>query len=340
MVLTAKEIADMIGVSPATLSLVVNNKPGISDRTRQKVINELKKRKFNYLLNELTEKDNNNRKVIGFVNYRVGGELLGEDSFFPMILDGIENRARKHGYNLTYINISRENARNEIKSIVAAECQGIVLFATEMKKEDMEPFLNLGIPFIILDNHFNSLPINSVKVNNEQGTYIAVEYLYKHGHRKIGYLQSGIDINSFQERYDCARKALEKFSLEIPDKYVWVLGYPMKAAYTEMKRFLLKKSELPSAFLADNDLVAAGAMKAVREAGLRVPEDVSFVGFDNRPICFLTEPGLSTVQLPSQYFGAEAIEMLVRTLEGEDDMQMKLEISTTMVERGSVAEIK
>lgn len=340
MVLTAKEIADIIGVSPATLSLVINNKPGISVHTRQKVIGELKKRKFNYLLNDPVKEDNSSRKVIGFVNYRVGGELLGENSFFPMILDGLENRARKHGYNLVYLNISRENVRSEIQNILAAECQGIVIFATEMKREDIGPFLKMGLPFVILDNHFNSLPINSVKVNNEQGTYIAVQYLYQHGHRKIGYLQSGIDINSFQERYDCVRKALGKFSMEIPEKYVWVLGYPMEAAFKEMKRLLTKKNDLPTAFLADNDLVAAGAMKAVKEAGYRVPDDISFVGFDDRPICFLTEPGLSTVRLPSQYFGAEAIEMLVRVLRGEGDIQVKLEISTTMVERKSVADIQ
>lgn len=341
MELTAKEIADIIGVSPATLSLVVNNKPGISTRTRQSVITELKKRKFNYLLNNSANENNCGRKVIGFVNYRVRGGLLGEDSFFPPLLDGLESHARKCGYNLAYINISRENAGNEVQSIAAAGCEGVMLAATEMKREDTKPFLKLGIPFILLDNHFNGLQISSVKVNNEQGAYIAVEHLYKHGHRKIGYLKSGEDIDGFQERYVYACKAAESFSMEILKNSVWTLGYPMEAAYKEMEKILAKKPELPSAFLADNDLVAAGAMKAVKETGRRVPEDVSFMGFDGRPICFLTDPGLSTVQLSSRNFGIEAVGMLDRILKGEEgaDIQVKLEINTTIAERKSVAAI-
>lgn len=339
MALKAKEIAELIGVSQATLSLVVNNKQGISAQTRQRVISELKARGFDYLLNGVVDDENyiSSRKTIGFVNYRVGGELLGEDSFLPLILDSLETRARKYGYNLAYINISRENVQNEIQNIKLAECQGIAIFATEMKEKDIEPFLKLGIPFVLLDNYYNNLPINTVKVNNEQGTYIAVRYLYELGHRKVGYLQSGVDINSFRERCENALHAMKEFCMESPEKYVWEVGYPFENAYLGMKRLLEHRPELPTAFLADNDLVSAGAMKAVKEAGYQIPDDVSFIGFDDRPICLLVEPQLSTVRLPRQYFGAEAIELLIRILSGDADMQVKLEINTELVLRKSTA---
>lgn len=342
MALKAKEIAEIIGVSQATLSLVVNNKPGISAQTRQRVIAELKSRGFDYLLNEETQPDNNyisNRKTIGFINYRVGGELLGEDSFFPLILDALEMRARKYGYNLSYINVSRDNVENEIQKIKLAECQGIAIFATEMKKNDILPFINLGIPFVLLDNYFNDFPINAVKVNNEQGTYTAVKYLYEAGHRKVGYLQSGIDINSFHERCAYAQNAISSFGMEDPSNYTWTIGYPMESAYEGMKQLLTSHPKLPTAFLADNDLVVAGAMKALSEAGYRIPEDISFIGFDDRPICFLMNPALSTVRLPRQYFGAEAIELLIRILNGDTDLQVKLEINTELALRNSVVKL-
>ena len=279
-------------------------------------------------------------KTIGFVNYQGGSQILEEDSFFSLILDGLENRARKKGYNLTYMNISRECVAEGILTIKAAGCRGIVIFATEMEQQDLEPFRKAGIPFVLLDNYFMNLPVNVVKVNNEQGAYIAVKYLYQQGHREIGYLRSGKQISSFEERYRCVRNSLKFFGLEIKNQHVWTLGYPMENAYYEMQKLMQENAALPTAFLADNDLVAAGAMKAVKEAGYRIPEDISFVGFDDRLVCLSTEPKLTTVKLPRKYFGAEAIEMLVRTLDGEKMMNEKLEISTSLELRESVSAIK
>lgn len=238
------------------------------------------------------------------------------------------------------MNISRECAAEGILAIQAEGYQGIVIFATEMERQDLEPFQKAGIPFVLLDNYFANLPVNSVKVNNEQGIYNAVKYLYQQGHRKIGYLRSGKQISSFEERYRCVQKNAKLFGMECADQHVWTLGYPMEDAYYEMKKCLQQNTELPSVFLADNDLVAAGAMKAVKETGYRIPEDISFIGFDDRPICLSTEPRLTTVKIPRQYFGAEAIEMLVRTLDGEKNINVKLEISTSIVARESVSAIK
>lgn len=343
MAMKAKEVAEILGISQATLSLVVNNRPGISAHTRQKVLSELKARGFDYLINETSEETEaegtgGNSKVIAFVNYRVNGELLEFDSFFPLIINNLERRARKYGYNLSYINVSRFDIENGICNIKASECSGYVIFATEMKEQDMQPFLNLKIPFVLLDNRFNGQDINVVKVNNEQGTYIGVEHLWKKGHRKMGYLRSGVDIDSFDERCMFALKAMHEFGAENPEKYLYTIGYPMEPAYEGMKKLLERNPELPTAFMVDNDLVAAGAMKALKEAGYRVPEDVSFVGFDDRPICFLMEPQLTTVQLPREYFGAEAVEILIRMLNGETDINLKVEVNSKLIERESVAE--
>lgn len=338
MAYTAKQIAKIIGVSQATLSLVINNKPGISDRTREMVIQELRDRGFEYLLTEPLEtgssaiKSNN----IGFVVYRMGKKLLEYDSFFPLIMDGIERSAKENGYSISFITIDKDEIQEGIRRICDAKCCGIVIFATEMKEEDLKPFIESKLPFVLLDNHFNNYNINTVEVGNEQGTYRAVRYLYECGHRKIGYLRSDVDINSFLDRRKYALQAMHEMGIKDPERYFFETGYPTELAYEGMKKVLQEKRELPTAFLVDNDLVAVGAMKACKEAGLRVPEDISFIGFDDRPICFLSEPQLTTVAIPRDDFGAEAVRLLLRGING-DPIHIRCSICGKLVLRASVA---
>lgn len=366
MALTAKEVAKLIGVSQATLSLVINNKPGISAKTRQKVLHELKERGLEYMLNQSTvhaeesgsktpyiseekpySKENEFReevqevrqnRTIGFVTFRVGGELLEYHSFQPLIMEHLEIRARKYGYNLVYITINRNDMRASIQNIKVAGCSGFVIFATEMKEQDVYLFEELHIPFVLLDNHFNLHPLNSIKVNNEQGTYLAVDYLWKKGHRKIGYLRSKADISSFEERCQSALKAMKDYGCETPEEYVFNIRYSLEEASADMKELLSQNPKMPTAFMADNDVVAVGAMIACKEMGYHIPEEISFIGFDDRPMCMMIEPKLTSIRLPREYFGAEAIEILVRMLNGEENILEKIEINTSLVERESVSE--
>mgnify|MGYP004521432079 CR=1 FL=1 len=350
MALKAKEVAKILGISASTLSLVVNHKPGISDGTRQKVLRELKEKGFDYLINDEVKTNHvgeyekntgrfleswNHSKVIAFVIYQVKGELLGFNSFFPMIMSGIEKAARQEGYSISFINIHKEEVKDGVKYIRESGCCGYVIFATEMQEEDIVPFKEMGLPFVLLDNNFND-DVNIVKVNNEQGTYIAVKHLVEMGHKKIGYLKSGLPIRSFEERCRMAIQAMNNAGCITPEKYVFEIGYPSENAYINMKTLLKKAKDLPTAFMADNDLVTAGAMKACKELGMKIPEDISFVGFDDRPICTLTEPEMTTVRLSKEYFGAEAVMLLIRMIRGETDLSIRTEINLKLIQRKSV----
>lgn len=335
MAVKAKDIAEKIGVSTATVSLVINGKPGISDKMRTRVIRQMNELGYGYLLEN---KEENAQKRIGFVIYKVRGELLGMNSFFPLILDGIELTARQNGYSLQIINIEKNQAEQQMHFIKEAGCAGYVIFATEMHEDDINLFEKLGIPFVIFDNYFIDKRIDSVKVNNEQGTYLAVKFLYEMGHRKIGYLDSGLSINSFQERRECALKAMNFFGIEKPEEKVYTIGYPNENAEEGMKKLLIKckKETLPTAFLTDNDLVAIGAMRALQEAGYSVPGDISVIGFDDRPICTLVTPKLTTMQLPRSRFGADAVKTLIDSIKERTVSSVKIEIDVNLVERESV----
>lgn len=334
----------MIGVSQATLSLVINNKPGISAKTKEKVIQALKDRGLEHLLAREPEENPERRdgaaaQSIGFVIYTIQGDLLEYNSFFPFIMEGVEARARLHGYNISFINVRKEHLQDDLQHVLNANCVGCVVFATEMHSEDSAAFQKLGIPVILLDNYFADQRLNAVKLNNVQGTYLAVKHLVERGHRKIGYLRSGLSIDSFDERYQAAVTAMRRFGIEEPEAYVYEIGYRPEKAKEGMAALLERRAPLPTAFLADNDVVAVSAMMACARAGLRIPEDISFIGFDDRPECMLCNPPLTTIKISRQYFGAEAVELLVRMLNGEPGLSVKMEIGTELVERESVAKL-
>lgn len=339
----AKELAREIGVSEATMSLVLNGKPGISSKTREKVVQRIRELGYADMLRPVREEQTGSAgEIVGFVNYKNQGELLGLNSFFPLILDGIEEVVRENGCSLTIINIEREKVREQISFIREAGCAGFVLFATEMQEEDLKPFLDLQIPFVILDNQFPGETIDTVEINNGQGTYLAAKLLYKQGHRRIGYLSSGLNIRSFLERQNRATDALRMLGCDTPGNYVYRVGYPHETAECGMMDVLqsTQKADLPTAFLADNDLVAVGAMRAMKNMGYRIPDDFSVIGYDDRPICSMVSPKLTTVQVPRAYFGRMAMEKLIRKIRENSYYAVTLQLNGALIERETVRQLQ
>ena len=279
-----------------------------------------------------------NGRTIGFVVFTATGKLLGMNSFLPYILSGIQTAARRHGYSITFINITRANIETEISYIREAGCAGFVIFATELQERDLPYFQRLNIPFVLFDNYFNDLPLNCVKVNNEQGTWISLKYLYDMGHRRIGYLGSGVEIDSFLERRFWAFSHMYGFGLKPENCLYYKIGYPHEEAEVGMDRILhtYSKEDLPTAFIGDNDLVVLGAMHACIKNDYRIPDDFSFVGFDGREECTLIYPKLTTVDLPRTRFGAEAVELLIRYLEYPSESFINIEIGLQLRVRESV----
>lgn len=336
MAFKAKDIAKMVGVSTATMSLVLNNKPGVGEKKRQEIINKINELGCSYLLKE-SSKDHGN---IGFVVYKREGSIVNESPFFAYILEGITDRARKHGYILNFIYINKdmppEEQRDQIES---AKCKGMIIFAVEMFHDDLLVFKQSGIPFVILDNSFREFEVDAVAINNIQGTSKAVAHLFEMGHRRIGYIRSKVLINSFKERYSAFKRALVNHGLRFDKNDLIEVGYSEQGVKTDTMDYVSRHSEFPTAFFAENDLIACNAVQAFKEAGLKVPEDISVIGFDDRPICTMIEPRLTTIEVPKHILGPEVVEMLVSKMEHGREYSMKLEVGTKLVIRESVKRI-
>ncbi len=350
MVIKAKDLAEQLGVSRATISLLLNNKSGLSEKTRRELTQRINEMGLGYMFADRGDhapgephSDDNLTDDIAFVIYKRGGELMEQTPFLPLIMDGLDSSARKYGYRLTVNSIvCKEDMREQMAYLKASGCKGMVIFATEMVGDEVDPFYNLNLPMVLLDNYYLDRKINAVTLNNDQGTYALVKLLYEKGHRKIGYLSSGLEIASFIERKEGFFRALRNFQLEGMEKYCFDIAYPEQEAWQSFAAILKSKPQLPTAFLTDNDVVAYGAMKALKQCGIRVPQNISMTGFDDRPICLMSEPPLTTVRIPRFRFGGEAVELLVNKIsqaEQQIESYVKVEVCVDLIERESVADI-
>lgn len=341
MALRAKDIAEMLGVSTATVSLVLNNKPGVGELKRQEIIRKIKELGCEYMLKDVPlEKTPVNKGRIGFVVYKKTGQIIDESPFFTYILEGINNSMTGYGYNLNFIylnqSMSLELQESQLRS---ADCEGFIIFGVEMQRDDLQIFIDTGLPFAVLDNSFQESDVDSVAINNAQGTSKAIQHLYDMGHRNIGYIRCKVRINSFEERFGEYKKWMRQLGMEINEENIVDVGYSEVQVREDMKAYFNQVKELPTAFFAENDFIACNAMQAMQEWGYRVPDDISLVGFDDRPITQMVYPNLTTVNVPKDIFGPAAVDLLMSKMRSGRAQSVKLEIGTNLIMRDSVKKI-
>ncbi len=340
--MTCKEIAKQLNISPASLSLILNNKPGVSDATRANVLTKIKEMGMEHLIKKAPAAASSN---LCFLIYKRHGEILDLHPFFLLLMDNIENQARSFGYNILLCTIDkRKPVRPQIEHLNELDIKGMILFGTEMQDDDMEAFLTLPIPFVVMDNDLSRLTCNTISINNQMGTYQAMEYLIQLNHRKIGYLKSRIRINSFEERQQGYENALAHFGLHFAKEDIITVSYTEEGSYRDMKHYLEANpgTLLPSAFVCDDDTIAVGAMRALKEHSYQIPADISIIGFNDRPSCQDTTPPLTSINVSKYALAAETVNELIRLIQNQEKTtaetrSRKIRIGTRLIVRSSAA---
>lgn len=338
-----KEIAKQLNISPASLSLILNNKPGVSDATRAAILSGIKEMGLEHLIKKTQSVAISSN--LCFLIYKRHGEILDLHPFFLLLMENIENQARNFGYNILLCTIDkRKPIKPQIKHLNELDIKGVILFGTEMLDDDMEAFSTLSVPFVVMDNDLTRLSCNTVSINNQMGTYQAIEYLVQLNHKKIGYLKSRIRINSFKERHQGYENALIHFGLHFADEDIFVVSYTEEGSYRDMVHYLeaTPATSLPSAFVCDDDTIAIGVMRALKEHGYRIPEDISIIGFNDRPSCEDMIPPLTSVNVSKYALAVETVNELIRLIQNQENItaetrSRKIRIGTRLVARGSTA---
>lgn len=338
MSITAKELAKLLNLSEAAISMALNNKPGVSTKTRKRVMETAKQHGYDFTrINEDNTAVPSTNGTIYFIIYRKHGAVVSDTPFFSQLSEGIDCGCKRAKYYLNvYYLYEGDDIESHLTQILNQGCKGIILLGTEMKEEDFRPFSKLTIPLVLLDNYFETITTDCVLINNVQGSYQAASYLISKCRSQPGYLHSSYLINNFSERADGFYKAVRANGMSTSKSIVHLLSPSVEGAYADMLALLDQGEEIAGCYFADNDLIAAGAIKAFRERGYKIPGDISVIGFDNMPVCTYIEPSLSSINVPKQYMGEMAIQRLVSIIGAKEFTPVKIEILTNLVKRKSV----
>ncbi len=334
MGITAKELAAKLGISAAAVSMALNDKPGVSAATRKKIKNEALK--YGYDFSKIKTSAIKNGKIY-FVIYKKSGVVVADTPFYAELSEGITKECQKQGYKLrVQYYYESDFTQSDLESIQFSDCIGIILLATELNSADLGMFLKLPIPLVILDGYFESVDRDFVTINNTQGAYRATQYLIRKIKSQPGYLMSSYRIQNFAERYDGFRKAVHENGLSRSQSIIHELSPSIDGSYHDMCDILSQRKQLARCYFAENDLIAVGAMRALKEAGYRIPDDIAIVGFDNLPISQIIDPSLSTINVPKAALGGEAVKRLIMRINDPALSYVRIQVSASLVDRYSV----
>lgn len=329
--MTLKEIASLAGVSPAAVSLVLNNKPGISDKKRQEVFTLLQK--YNYSSSRHPRKTA--EKNLLFLKYIRNGHLVEENAgFISTIMDSIEAECRKQKYTLRIV-VSNDNLEKTISEIDFSSIDGIFMLGTELDRSAYPVLEKISVPYIVIDNNMPHFPCNTITMNNHDMVYEAVKYLASLGFSDIGYFRSNMWTQNFEERAQAFYQASETSGLIASAEYEFLLEPTMLGAYASMKQYLQTQRNVPKCCFADNDTIAIGAMKALKEFHYKIPEDVCVMGFDDIQFAAVNSPSLTTMQVPKDLIGKLAVRSLNDSIHYSEHRNCKIQVGGSIILRHS-----
>ena len=338
MKVTIYEVAKRANVSISTASKALNDRRDVSEATKQRVreiAKELNYEPSHYARALATRKTNN----IGVITVRYYKTPMLTNPFYSKIIEGIEEQLIGTGLNLLTNILSKEQLESqEIPRMIKEKNVDGVILMGHMKREFIDMLNQRGIPMVMIDNYFEGTPIKYVIADNINGAYQAVNYLINTGHKKIAYLAVSKERYSFKEREKGYRKALGEKGIAVDERFI--LYGPEQGDeqdYSWMKK-VFDYEEKPDALFLCNDVNAVLALNMLNDMGIKVPDDISVVGFDNIDLTQHFIPSITTVDIPKDLMGKKAVEILMNILTKKKEGIENIIIPTELVIRNSTKE--
>ncbi|WP_322168920.1 LacI family DNA-binding transcriptional regulator [Acutalibacter caecimuris] len=330
---SVRSISEMTGFSPATVSNALNNKRGVSRETAEKILRAA--REAGYF-------DGPGLQRLRLVVYQADGAVVNDSPFFARLMAGVEAECRRLKLELITCHLQKGAPDYDARLAELLEDSGaaLLLLATEMEAGEAARFRKAAGPVVVLDNWYEGLPFSAVLIDNTDGAFEAVSYLIGQGHSRIGHLQGKGQIKNFYYRRQGYLRAMAEHGLPVEPRYTVPLSTGMEQARADMAAWLASGAELPTAFFADNDMIALGAMRALEQAGRQVPGEVSVVGFDDLPFCAISSPPLTTVRVFNYEMGQAAVRRLLEIAGDGGGYRTKVQVTSAFVCRDSVRDLR
>jgi LacI family transcriptional regulator len=329
---TLQDIASFFNVSINTVSKALRGIPGVNEQLRNDICKkamELGYKKVNLNIED-EEQELTNISVL------CRKENLSTETFWPKIISSIGDYASSNDINISMNSIDplREVSTDVASYIGKYKPHGLIIVGT-MAHSFLSQIESLQIPFVVIDHYDEDINCDYILTDNIFGIYAAVKHLKERNHKNIGFINNKDTSVSFYERQNAYIKYMTSFNLQINEDYLWTQGeYIIRDYYKKMINFYIGRQDFPSAFICVNDTTAITFIGALEELGLRVPEDISIIGFDNVSEVFYH--GLTTIDVPKENLGDEAIKQLMIRITNPDSVYKKILLQPSLVERDSV----
>ena len=335
------DIAKLANVSPSAVSIALNNKPGISQETRDKILNIVEEKGYVHKPNsKSTPVSQNNNKVVNFVACTNPGIVIDKFEnlpFFTELIRHIGECLSSRGYSLMISSINLDNVAEEIKQFTSEEnCNGIILLGTDLTKEQITFFAEHQPNIVVVDTCFETLNVDFVNMNSVLGAYQAANHLIELGHKRIGYAESTVRIQNFELRKKGFLTALHQKGFVLSDRDHFPMLPTLLTSQEKLKEELQqRRNDLPTAIFCESDYIAISLLKSFKEIGIKVPEEISIIGFDDIQETKITSPELSSIHVPKKEMALLATDRIIALMEGHAKSKMKMIVDTNIKERGS-----
>jgi len=326
---TISEIAREAGVSVPTVSKVLNGHAHVAAETRARVEEIIAKRDY-------ARRPAKRKQKAGLVDLVFPG--LGSEWALE-IIEGVERVAQDAGYGtvVSSLNLDGSRIRPWLANLAERKSDGLLMAVYQLDAKQIQRVKSLGIPVVLIDPVGQPGPdLTTVGAANWEGGYSATEHLLQLGHKRIAMIGGREDLQCSSAREDGYVSALRRAGVALDPALIVPGDFSMEAGEAAARK-LLELPDRPTAIFTGNDGQALGAYRAARAAGLRIPEDLSIIGFDDIPAAEWVEPGLTTIRQPVVQMAETAMRALLRHLDGDEELPQRIELGTELVVRGSTA---
>jgi LacI family transcriptional regulator len=330
--LTLEDIALKAGVSRSTVSRVVNNHPNVSDDVRKRVQEVIKSTGYHPNLAA--------RALASHRSWMIGLILPQSVSFFftdpyyPHLTQGIAKACNQNDYTLALFLVGNKDDEEKIYSRATRKglLDGILVQSGHHGDHLIDRLVKPDVPLVVAGRPFHTNHVSYVNIDNVSAAYNAVNHLIRLGYRRIGTIAGPSESTVGIDRLEGYRKALVERGRSVEESLIVEGDFTEAGGYYAMQKLLPAK---PDAVFGASDLMVIGAMRAVRDAGQRIPEEVAFVGFDDLPHARLPDPQLTTVRQPIAQLGIKAVEILIDLINNGTEPPRRVILDTELIIRGS-----
>ena len=330
--ITIADVAKRAGVSKMTVSRVINDSGYISDETRARVEAAIKE--LGYIPNALA-------RSLRFKQTRTIALIVTDitNPFFTTVARGVEDKASEQGFSVIFCNTdeSSEEETQYVNVLLQKQVDGLLLVPASGTSETVTFLNNHAVPFVLLDRRVLGVEADVVRCDSEQAAYEGIQHLLDFGHTRIAALCGSVDITSSQDRATGYRRAMTDAGLaHEADNRVYFTSFTIDGGYDAAQQALAAEPR-PTAFFAANNFIAFGAIRALKEANLRIPQDISLISFDDLPSAMLLDPFLTVIEQRAYEMGWQATALLLDRLndKGADEPQEILLPTELIIRRSS-----